>query len=374
MSVQEQRAAVRRILASAQFQRALKLRGFLELVCEYYFQGRSAEINEHLVATQAFGKGPEFNPGEDSLVRVQARELRRRLHEYYEGEGKGSITVLDIPPGQYAPVFRNPVEATESAVPRKPVAQRASWLILAGTVLACAVLLIAADRERRLIIRSTTLAANLERPTPAPSVAGLWNRFLQSDAPTLLVVSSPEVDECGGRKGGAAGCTDEQYTGMGEAVAVHLITTLFRSSRQPLIVKPSRIVTADDVKRYNLVLLGGKSVNIWTLRLGADLSLSEPEQPPGYATVLDPHTGQVTRDRGIVALRRNAATGRWMLFLWGHHSQGTHAAAEVSTDERFLAQLKWPATPFPDSFHVLLSVEVNDGVPARALPAAVRVP
>jgi hypothetical protein len=90
--------------------------------------------------------------------------------------------------------------------------------------------------------------------------------------------------------------------------------------------------------------------------------------------VLDAKTGQISRDRAIVALRKHPATGRWVLFLWGKHSQGTHAAAEASTDERFLALLKWPASAYPDSFHVLVGVNVNDGIPQRPEPVAVRVP
>jgi hypothetical protein len=377
MSVEEQRGEVQRILAAPQFRRAPKLRCFLELICDYHFQCRSAEINEYVIATQAFGKGPEFDPGEDSLVRVQARELRRRLHEYYQSEGKSDRWILDIPTGHYTPAFslNLPEPAGESLpVLRKPAALRAAWMILAGTVLTCIALLVAADHERRLLIRTTAMAATVGRVSPTPALAGLWGRFFDSDVPTLLVVSSPEVDECGERKPGAADCAEEEYTGMGEAVAIHLITSLFRSTKQTLLVKPSRIATADDIQRYNLVLLGGKSVNIWTRRLGEDLSLTEPNPSPEYATVLDHRTGQVTRDRGIVALRRHPATGRWLLFLWGRHSQGTHAAAEAATDERFLARLKWPAAPFPDGFHVLVSVAVNDGVPERPLPVALRIP
>jgi hypothetical protein len=161
---------------------------------------------------------------------------------------------------------------------------------------------------------------------------------------------------------------------MGEAVAIHLITSIFRSAKQTLIVKQSRIVNADDIKRYNLILAGGKEVNVWTKRLGEDLSLTEPNSPHEYQTLVDAKTGQITRDRAIVALRKHPATGRWVLFLWGRHSQGTHAAAEAATDERFLAQLQWPASPFPDSFHVLVGVSVNDGIPQRPEPVALRFP
>ncbi|HTS30845.1 MAG TPA: hypothetical protein VMH81_33465 [Bryobacteraceae bacterium] len=374
MSLEDQRGEVQRILCAPQFRKAPKLRRFLQLICDLQFQGRSGEINEYLIATEAFDKGPDFNPAEDSLVRVQARELRRRLHEYYQNEGKSSRFILDVPPGAYQPVFTSAATEGETPPKTRPAALRAAWLILAGTVLACAALLVAADHERRLLIRSTAMAANVGHSSPTPSIAGLWSRFFDSEVPTLLVVSSPEVDECGDRKTGVDGCTEEEYTGMGEAVAIHLITSLFRSSRQTVLVKPSRIVTADDVKRYNLVLLGGKSVNMWTRRLGEGLSLSEPNQPPGFETVLDKRSGRVTRDRAIVALRHHPDTGRWALFLWGHHSQGTHAAAEAATDELLLAHLNWPSAPFPDNFHVLVSVDIHDGIPERPIPLALRIP
>lgn len=174
MSVEEQRAEVQRILSTPQFRRAPKLRCFLELVCDYHFQGRAAAINEHLIATQAFGKGAAFDPGEDSLVRVQARELRRRLHEHYEADGRNRPWILEIPSGQYAPVFRRAQPAIEAAPgSRKPAPLRAAWIILAGTVLICAALLFAADHERRLLLRSSAVAASLSRPLPTPSIDGL---------------------------------------------------------------------------------------------------------------------------------------------------------------------------------------------------------
>jgi hypothetical protein len=369
MSLADQKEEVQRILHSPQFRRAAKLQRFLELICDYHFQDRSAEISEFTIATEAFGKGPNFEPSEDSLVRVQAREIRRRLREYYQNEGKGSRLILDIPIGHYAPVFTS-LDVVPAPVRRVP-SLRPAWVVLGGTLLACVALLFAADHERRLLIR--TASAAVRNTALSAPIAGLWNRFLDSDVPTLLVVSNPDVGECDEQKQGATGCPEE-YTGMGEAVAIHLITTLFRSAKQTLIVKPSRIVNADDIQRYNLVLVGGKSVNVWTRRLGEGLSLNDPHPPPHYETVQDPKTGQISRDRAIVALRKHPATGRWVLFLWGKHSQGTHAAAEASTDERFLAQLKWPGSAYPDSFHVLLGVNVNDGIPQRPEPAGVRIP
>ena len=373
MSIQEQRDALNAVLHSPQFRRAPKLQRFISLICEYHFQGRLDEIDEFTIATQAFGKGPNFDPAADSLVRVQAREARRRLREYYQDEGRSSRWVLDIPAGHYTPVFHPAEPAAEPPPPpKRAMPLRAAWVLLGGTFIVCAALLLAADHERRLLVSTSAMAASRERASLGPVTTGLWSRFLDSDVPTMLVVSNPDVGECGGRKPATAGCEDE-YTGMGEAVAIHLITSLFRSSRQTLIVKPSRLVSADDVKRYNLVMLGGKGVNIWTRRLGDGLSLSEPNLPQ-FATMIDKASGRITRDRGIIALRRHPDTGRWMLFLWGHHSHGTHGAAEAAVDEHFLSQIQWPAAHLPESFHILLTVNINDGIPDFPLAAATRVP
>src|SRR3954454_20912748 len=160
MPVEDQREEVRRILHSPQFRRAPGLQGFLKLICDYHFQNRSSEINEFVIATEAFGKGLDFAPGENSLVRVQAREIRRRLLEYYQNEGKSSRLILGIPAGHYAAAFTS--AETVNVGPRAP-SLRSAWLILGGAVRACTALLIAADHERRPIdtklIRGTVSAA-----------------------------------------------------------------------------------------------------------------------------------------------------------------------------------------------------------------------
>jgi hypothetical protein len=374
-SIEERRAEVQRVLESPQFRRTPKLQRFLELICDYYFQNRAHEINEFLIATEAFGKGPGFDPSQDSLVRVQAREVRRRLREHYQSDGKGSRLILDIPLGHYVPGFT----VLENSRPQKSSRPfKTSGYMLGATALVCILALFLTDRERRQLLGASALAAARSTTAETPLLSRFWNRFLESDVPTLLVLSNPDVGECKPNPpaADASPCPDE-YTGMGEAVALHLVTNLFQSAKQTLIVKQSRMVNADDIKRYNLILLGGKSVNAWTRRLGDDLSL-QPETDLGqrYATVFDQKTSELIRDRALIALRKDATTGHWLLFLYGKHSQGTQAAAEASSNERFLSQLKWPsaAAPFPDSFRILVGVNVNDGIPQDPMPAAVRVP
>ncbi len=390
MSPEKQREEVQRVLHSAQFRRAPKLQRFLSLICEYHFTDRSRDISEFLIATEAFGKGPTFDPSQDSLVRVQAREARRRLREYYQDEGKDSRLILDIPVGSYAPVFTQapgPLQLTRVNSPR------IAWVMLSVTALVCAALLFSADRQRRIWVAAS--ASSVPSPAaaagaPTPLVSRLWDRFLDSGTPTVLVVSNPDVGECSDTQpavvkiSGApkeTPCPDE-YTGMGEAVAINLISNVFEARKKTLIVKQSRMVNEDDVKRYNLILLGGRLVNNWTLRLGGDLTLTPDARaiPPGlearYQTAFDPKTGQLISDRGLIAMRRHPSTGRWLLFLYGKHTQGTRGAVEGAMDERFLAGLHWPtaAGPVPDSFRILIGVTVTDGIPEGPVPVALRIP
>jgi hypothetical protein len=364
MSIDQEREELRRVLQSPEFRRAPKLQRLLEFICRYHFEGRAGQITESLIATEAFGKGPAFDPSQDSIVRVQAREARRRLREYYRQEGKDSRVVLDIPIGSYVPTFTTAEPAPAFAV--GPI-----WTKAAVVALFLVAILLAADVGRRYPPR---IAAAARPAALTPALARLWDRFVKSDAPTILVLSNPAVTGCG------PDCPDE-YTGMGEAVALYLVTSIFQSAPGKLAVKDSRTLTPEEVRRSNLVLLGGKIVNPWTRTLAPDLTLTAdsnepaPDVPGSFQTAFDA-SGKLVRDRALMALRRNPATGRWLMILYGTHSQGTHAVAQAVSDERFLSGLRWPASaqPFPDRFQVLVSVNLQEGAPGHPVPAAVRVP
>ncbi len=54
---------------------------------------------------EAFGRPPEFDKKRDSIVRVEAHRLRKRLDHYYHNEGVNRPVQIVIPTGQYAPRF-----------------------------------------------------------------------------------------------------------------------------------------------------------------------------------------------------------------------------------------------------------------------------
>src|SRR6266568_4873132 len=93
------------ILASGIFNRAPNLALLLTYVCAKYFEGTAEQIKEYNIAVDALGRPAHFDQKRDSIVRVEAHRLRKRLREYYETDGAGHALRIDIPSGQYAPRF-----------------------------------------------------------------------------------------------------------------------------------------------------------------------------------------------------------------------------------------------------------------------------
>jgi Malectin domain len=93
------------LLDSGIFHRAPNLAHVLTYVCGQYFEGAAEQIKEYNIAVEALSRPPGFDQKRDSIVRVEAHRLRKRLREYYEAEGASHAVRIDIPPGQYAPHF-----------------------------------------------------------------------------------------------------------------------------------------------------------------------------------------------------------------------------------------------------------------------------
>jgi Tol biopolymer transport system component len=99
------RAQLNRILASKPFRSSELQKQFLTFVVVQTLEGKSAEIKEYVVGTEAFSRGVDFDPRVDSVVRVVARRVRERLAEFYRQEGRTDSLVIEVPAGSYVPSF-----------------------------------------------------------------------------------------------------------------------------------------------------------------------------------------------------------------------------------------------------------------------------
>lgn len=99
------RAALNRIVTSAEFVSSPHLAAFLTYSVETTLAGESSHIKAYSVATSVLGRPPTFDPQADPIVRVEATRLRRALERYYLHDGADDPVLIDIPRGRYIAFF-----------------------------------------------------------------------------------------------------------------------------------------------------------------------------------------------------------------------------------------------------------------------------
>ena len=103
--MEDEKAELAAVIASSLFVRTPSLANLLSYLCQKYFQGEAELLKEYTIGVEAFGRAPDFDKKEDSIVRVEIRRLREKLRQYYETEGADRPIRLTIPVGHYVPVF-----------------------------------------------------------------------------------------------------------------------------------------------------------------------------------------------------------------------------------------------------------------------------
>lgn len=94
-------AQLARIQASPRFKKAPRLRQLLAYLVENSVSGNCRNLRECAVAIEVFGRGADFDPQDDTIVRATVRRLRRSIAEYYSDAGGNDAVEFRIPTGQY---------------------------------------------------------------------------------------------------------------------------------------------------------------------------------------------------------------------------------------------------------------------------------
>jgi predicted ATPase len=77
----------------------------LDYLVEHSLEGSADQLKEYSLGVEVFDRGESFDPRIDTIVRVQARRLRRKLKEYYDAEGQVDPIVIQLPKGHYVVTF-----------------------------------------------------------------------------------------------------------------------------------------------------------------------------------------------------------------------------------------------------------------------------
>lgn len=108
------------ILQSSHFSGSKRCQEFLEFIVRQALEGQCENLNGRFLGMKLFGRPIDYETGTDSIVRVRANDVRRRLTSYYSDHRTASGITIHLPPGTYVPEFHGPEQPSLAATEADP--------------------------------------------------------------------------------------------------------------------------------------------------------------------------------------------------------------------------------------------------------------
>jgi hypothetical protein len=93
------------IFQSVPFKSSKQSQLLLQYIVEQSLIGHTDLLRERIIGTKVFARRPDYDTNEDPVVRTRAGEVRKRLAQYYLGEGSQSTLRIEIAVGSYHATF-----------------------------------------------------------------------------------------------------------------------------------------------------------------------------------------------------------------------------------------------------------------------------
>ena len=368
---------VQRVASSPRFHRAAQLRAFLVYVSKRALSENVTSISEDEIAINVLGRRKDFNLHDDNIVRVQARQLRKRLDEYFDAEGKDEDLTVNIPKGSYVPEFSARTESQVEAEPMRPI--RPGIPIRLAVPILGGLLILSVAVSAVLWKRVVEFKSALQRPPPVNPV---WARVFGNGQQTNIVVGDTSLvvmqralhsdisleqylspDYPKNVLGAAApkdvvgilgGLAARQYTGFGDLNAALNILNLSRRYRAPAVIRFARNLNIREMTTENFVMIGSRRAIPWNELFERQLRYALNSDPvsgnllisdklagrggPVYGTSGDQNSAGETY--AVAALVPNLGGNGCVLLLLGVTMSGAEGAAELLSSGDFPATIR----------------------------------
>jgi hypothetical protein len=259
------RAHLEKVISSAPFAHSQRSQAFIRYIVEESLEGRGEQIKERNIGVDVFGKAEDFDPQEESLVRVCAGEVRKRLAHAYQSDFHDGVRI-ELPLGTYTPRFEvKPTPLPETHLPAfavnsttKPARNRLflrKWAI--------SIPLLAA-----FVIGIISAGYRLHRREQEP-LDLLWQSFSLHREPVLIALPTPTVlqpkhaDDLAKDLENGHLLVDEfdvqdgSFTGIGAALGAARFAEQLAQRHQPFVVKFGFDASFPDLSTAPAILLGG---------------------------------------------------------------------------------------------------------------------
>ena len=311
--------------------------------------------HERDIGADVYGRSPDYDPGEDNIVRVEARNLRKQLEEFFRVEGVNEPLIILIPKGSYAPVFERraePVPELATTAGSHPL-----WSLLFSE-----------ERETLILIADSAFAALQDELRVdiglQDYLSGGFGARIAEQAPEPLLART---------------LLSYQLTSFAEVSLAFSIGRLPWARSATTVLRFARDVNVRDFEGKNVILLGGHRANPWIRLWDADLHFRFEYDQQTQATLIRntaPRAGESaayepseTNSVAIVALLPCPRRAGCVLWLAGTGMVGTEAAGSfVLDDEVLLKSLRdWDAIEngWARPFEAVIQAPGIQGAPAR---------
>lgn len=404
---------VERVAASRYINRSARLRDLLLYLSERVLEGDAGEIHEQEVGHRVFGRAADYDTTSDNIVRVHASMLRKRLEQYFAAEGSEETIVIEIPKGNYAPVFHERPEA-----PAAPAEEIASPVVAAPDrrvrVLAAITVALACSTAYLFVTRSTPPAAISTTATPV--VRQFWQQVFRPGHATDVVLDDAAValyQELSGRTLSSSEYSDRSYLRNLEATAAisHLderVISVFKrrqssfadanflwklmqmasSGQAQTVLRFARDYSFRELRSNNSVLLGNSRSNLWVEAFEPKMGLRWVYDAAGefYYPVdtwnggksYHSDTGDTHEGYCSIALLPNLGGTGSVLIISGTGGSSINGGADFLADEQSIGEVRRRLAGSRDKafpyFEVLIRVEGRSASPRNAAIVLCRAP
>jgi hypothetical protein len=370
------------LLKTDYFANSKRYPALLLYVVEKTPEGRSEDLKERVLGIEVFQREPDYDTNSDTIVRVTAGEVRKRLAViYHESEFEHAVQIT-LPTGSYVPEFflttisdpPIPPSETDSAVsrdnsPLEPgdlnpaIPSTSFWRtrnkIAAGVMLAL------------LLVASFALFIHLRTAARNNSIDRFWQPLRVSSAPAIICPGAVIFSANTFKGITKAEKNDEYpYTSISTAGVIANLVDLFAKYHIEYAVQPTSTITLTDMTRHPVVLIGAYD-NEWTLRLLNDLRFRFAANPERQIyDAMNPSTiwvrpkGMPFKDQddfAIVARFHDKLTDNTVIVIAGVGKNGTEAAARFVTTPRYLDLLNQQVKDWPSrNVEVVIKTKVVD--------------
>jgi hypothetical protein len=382
------------ILNSQPFRNSVRSKQFLSYVVQHKLEGREELLKERTIGTDIFQRKADYATADDSVVRVQAGEVRRRLERYYHTAPNHSPVRIELPLGSYAPEFHwdstpPPLDVTAIGTPRN---NRALWT---ATVV--------------ILVLSVALALAVKLPNRKSKESALdqfWAPVFATSQPVLICLAKPVLyrpslelyRKYSKNHPGTFQTEVERYdqplpldpkeklvwsdmvpltdygVAMGDVYVATRLSAMFDHIDKPSQVRIGSNYSFEDLRNSPSVMVGAFN-NRWTMQMTANLrfvfaeqdgQFRIQEQSPSGQTKSWVHGpgGEILQDFAIVTRLLDAKTGQVVIAAAGLGARGTQAAGEFISRPDYLEQAFQNAPPDwqKKNLQVVLQTTVTDSV------------